>query len=181
MFENKENLLCELVTFVLEGQFTATVNLLDGITDDNLLFWAAETTLQLYIAENNENIRELYIASYSLRKSSSIIYQTIAAKMEVYLKHLNPTYEAKDFYELEIATGGIIRGFMSVPCDMYFTMERKVKRYLEASFAVYGAPKEKALEAIQFVSRFDFETIAQRVIDSMLASLEHATCLTEVQ
>ncbi len=181
MFENKENLLCELVTFVLEGQFTATANLLDGITDDKLLFWAAETTLQLYIAENNENIRELYVASYSLRKSSSIIYQTIAAKMELYLKHLNPTYEAKDFYELEIATGGIIRGFMSVPCDMYFTMERKVKRYLEASFAVYGAPKEKALEAIQFVSRFDFETIAQQVIASMLASLEHATRLTEAQ
>lgn len=179
MFENKENLLCELVTFVLEGQFKATASFLDGITDDKLLFWAAETTLQLYIAENNENIRELYVTSYSLRKSSSIIYQTISSKMEIYLKSFNPTYEAKDFYELEIATGGIIRGFMSVPCDMYFTMDRKVKRYLETSFAVYGVPKTKTLEAIQFVSQFDFEEIAQQVIDSMLASLEHTILRTE--
>lgn len=179
MFENKENLLCELTSFVLEGQFKATANILDGITDDKLLFWATETTLQLYIAENNENIRELYVASYSHRKSSSVIYQTIAAKMEIYLKFFNPTYEAKDFYELEIATAGIIRGFMSVPCDMYFTMERKVKRYLETSFAVYGVSKEKTLEAIQFVSQFDFEKIAQQVIDSMFVSLEHAIPFTE--
>ncbi len=179
IFENKENLLCELVTFVLEGQFKATANLLNGVTDDKLLFWAAETTLQLYMAENNEHIRELYMASYSLLKSSSIIYQTIAAKMEVYLKPFNPTYEAKDFYEIEIATGGIIRGFMSVPCDMYFTMERKVKRYLESSFAVYGVPKTKTLEAIQFVSQFDFKKIAQQFIDSMISSLEQAVHLAE--
>ncbi len=181
MFENKENLLCELVDFVLEGQFNATADLLKGVTDDKLLFWAVETTLQLYIAENNEYIRELYIASYSHLKSSSIIYHTIAAKMEIYLKNYNPTYEAKDFYELEIATGGIIRGFMSVPCDVYFTMERKVKRYLETSFAVYGVPKEKTVEAIQFVSQFDFEMIAQQVIDSMLTSLEQTVIHIENQ
>ena len=56
LFENKENLLCEPLTFVPEGRFKATANLLNGITDDKLLFLAAETTLQLYIAENNENI-----------------------------------------------------------------------------------------------------------------------------
>lgn len=172
LFENKENILCELVNFVLEGQFKAATNILKDITDDKLLFWAFETTLQLYIAENNEHIREVYISSYSLPKTSSIIYQTISTKMEKYLKSLHPTFEAKDFYELEIATGGIIRGFMSVPCDMYFTMERKVKRYLETSFAVYGVPKSRVHEAIQFVSQFDFETLAQQVIDSMLASLE---------
>lgn len=28
-------------------------------------------------------------------------------------------------------------------------------------FAVYGVPKTKTLEAIQFILQFDFETIAQ--------------------
>lgn len=179
LFENKENILCELVNFVLDGQFKATADILAEITDDKLLFWAAETTLQLYIAESNENIRELYVTAYSLPKSSSIIYQAIAAKMEIYLKHLQPTFEAKDFYELEIATGSIIRGFMSVPCDMYFTMDRKVKRYLETSFAVYGVPKTRIHEAIQFVSQFDFEKLARQVIDSMLDSLEKNKHKTE--
>lgn len=181
LFENKQNILCELVNFVLEEQFKSTTDILQGITDDKILFWATETTLQLYMAEKNEYIRELYVSAYSLPKSSSIIYQSVAAKMESYLKTLHPTYEAKDFYELEIATSGIIRGFMSVPCDMYFTMERKVKRFLESAFAVYDISKEKTHEAIHFVSQFDFEKLSQQVIDTMLASLEQAVPNTEIK
>ena len=60
---------------------------------------------------------------------------------------------------------------MSVPCDMYFTMDAKVARYLETSFRVYKVPQEKTQEAIQFVSRFDFAQIAQNVIDSLLSML----------
>ena len=172
LFENKENILCELVNFVLEEQFKATFNIISNNTDDKLFFWAVETILQLYIAESNENIRELYVTAYSLPKSSTIIYQAIAAKMGIYIAHLHPDFEAKDFYEMEIASGGIIRSFMAVPCDMYFTMERKVKRYLETSFAVYEVPKPKVHEAIQFISQFDFEALAKQVIASMLQSLE---------
>ena len=179
LFESKENILCELVTFVLDGQFHATEALIQGLTDDKVLFWAAETTLQLYMAECNEEVRELYIAAYSMRKSSEIIYQTIAGKMAHYFGEYHPNYETKDFYELEIASGGIIRGFMSVPCDMYFTMERKVKRYLETSFLVYGIPREKILEAIDFVSHFDFKSIAGQVVDSMLAKLNQAVISSE--
>ena len=80
--------------------------------------------------------------------------------------------EFKDFYELEIATGGIIRGFMSVPCDMYFTMQRKVKRYLETAFLVYKAPEQKIQEAINFVSQIDFEAAAPQVIEHLLAALD---------
>lgn len=171
-YENKENILCNLVSFVLDGQFAETERLLKGMTDNPLLFWAAETTLQLYLAESSEHIRELYLAAYSHPKSASLIYQDIAEKMQHYFGAFYPEYEPKDFYELEIATGGIIRGFMSVPCDMYFTMERKVRRYLETSFLVYKVPEEKIQEAITFVSQIDFNTVAPQVVDSLLATLE---------
>lgn len=172
LYESKENILCDLVSFVMGGQFAATERLLAGKTEDMLLFWAAETTLQLYIAESSEYIRELYLAAYSHSKPSSLIYQYIAEKMQLYFKAYYPEYEAKDFYELEIATGGIIRGFMSVPCDMYFTMQRKVKRYLETSFLVYKVPEAKIQEAIAFVSQIDFEAAAPQVIEFLLAKLD---------
>lgn len=172
LYESKENILCDLVSFVMGGQFAATEKLLAGKTEDMLLFWAAETTLQLYIAESSEHIRELYLAAYSHSKSSSLIYQYVAEKMQVYFKAYYPEYEFKDFYELEIATGGIIRGFMSVPCDMYFTMQRKVKRYLETAFLVYKAPEQKIQEAINFVSQIDFEAAAPQVIEHLLAALD---------
>lgn len=172
LFQNKENLLCELVKFVLEGQFAVTEKMLMDITDDKLLFWAAETTLQLYIAESDENIRELYEAAYSLPKSSTLIYGLIAEKLQEFFGELHPDYEAKDFYELEIASGSIIRGFISVPCDMYFTMERKVRRYIETSFLVYRAGVEQIQKAIEFVLQFDFEKIAQQTVTDMLEYLE---------
>lgn len=171
LFENKENILCALVSVVLDGQFSAVQKLLSNMTDDKILFWAAETTLQLYMAESSEQIRDLYITAYSLPKTSDIIRRCIAEKMSEYFLPYNPGYQEKDFYEMEIATGGIIRGFMSVPCDMYFTMDVKVARYLETSFRVYKVPQEKTQEAIQFVSRFDFAQIAQNVIDSLLSML----------
>lgn len=175
LFKNKENILCELVEYVLEGQFEATGQLLKGETEDKILFYAAETTLQLHMAESSEQIRELYSAAYSLPNSSEIIYHTITGKLEdIFREHL-PELETKDFYELEIASGGIMRGFMTVPCDMYFTMERKVRRFLETTFLVYRVSDEKINEAIDFVSQFDYEIIAQQTIDRMLAYLEKNT------
>lgn len=180
-FESKENILCELVTFVLNGQFDHAAALLQNISDDKVLFWAMETTLQLYMAECSEQIRELYIAAYSLPKSTEIIHHTICEKMETYFKEFRPEYEAKDFYEMEIATSGIIRGYMSVPCDMYFTMERKVRRFLEISLLVYGVSPEKIREAIEFVARFDCETLARQLIGSMLAKLNKLALSVEMQ
>jgi len=178
-YETKESILVDLVKYVLNGQFAATEKLLQGVTDDKVLFWAVETTLQLHMAESRESIREIYLEAYSHQKSAGVIYQVIAEKMQAIFQAYHPQYEAKDFYELEIASGGIIRSYMSVPCDIYFTMNRKVRRYLEISFMLYNIPAEKTREAIEFVSRFDFTIIAQQVIESLLAELEQACAATE--
>lgn len=165
---SKEDILCELVKYVLEGQFEATAKLLEGKCDDKILFYAAETTLQLYMAESSEHMREMYSVSYSLPKSSAIIYKSITGKLEEVFKEHLPHLETKDFYEYEIASAGIMRNFMTVPCNIYFTMERKVRRFLETTFLVYRVSDEKIKEAIDFVSRFDYVRIAADVIDHML-------------
>ena len=172
---SKEDILCELVAYVLEGQFGAAARLLEGITEDKILFYAAETTLQLYMAESSEHIREIYSVSYSLSKSSAIIYQAITSKLENIFKEHLPHLETKDFYEYEIASAGIMRNFMTVPCNMYFTMERKVARYLETTFLVYRVPDAKIKEAIDFVTKFDYPSIAQNVVENMLSYLESQT------
>lgn len=172
LFSSKEKLLSELVAYVLEKQFQTAEKLVAGQTDDKLLTWAAETTLQLYIAESSEQVRELYLAAYSLPTTSEVIQRTISKKMMHHFAELHPTFEEKDFYEIEIATSGIIRGFMSVPCDIYFTMERKVSRFLEVTFLVYRAPDEKIEEAVAFVKRFDFEDAAREAVKTMLSQLK---------
>lgn len=175
LFECKENIMRDLVKYVLEGQFSAARRMVKNHSEDKILFYAAETTLQLHMAESSEHIRELYSVAYSLPNSSEVIYHTITGKLEeIFREHL-PNLETKDFYELEIASGGIMRSFMTVPCDMYFTMERKVRRFLETTFLVYRVSDEKINEAIAFVEGFDFKKAADDTIDHLLAYLERNT------
>lgn len=170
-FGSKENILAILVKYVLDEQFSQTEELLKGKTEDKILFYAAETTLQLHIVESNEYIRELYGAAYSLPATTQIIQHTITGKLENIFKEHLPNLETKDFYELEIASGGIMRGFMTIPCDMYFTMDRKIKRFLETTFKLYDVPEKKIQETIEFVSQFDFKQIAEKLINEMLAKV----------
>ncbi len=175
LFKTKDDLLCELVKYVLEGQFKSTEAFLKDITEDKILFYAVETTLQLHMAESNEHIRNLYASAYSLPKSSAIIQKTITGKLEnIFSEHL-PDLKTQDFYKLEIASGGIMRGFLTIPCDMWFTMEQKVASFLETTFLVYRVPDKKIKEAIEFVSQFDFPSLAQTTIDGMYKFLEDKT------
>ena len=174
-FKNKENIVSELVAYVLEGQFKATTEFLNSKTDDRILFYAAETTLQLYIAESSEHMREMYNVAYSLPGSSGVIYRTITGKLEHIFKEYLPDWETKDFYEREIASAGVMRNHMSVPCDMYFTMDRQVRSFLESTFLLYRVPDEKIAEAVEFVRQFPWEQIAAGVIANMLAYLESKT------
>lgn len=170
-FKTKEDVVCELVSYVLQGQFDFTERLLKGKTDDKILFYAAETTLQLYMAESSEHVRKLYNVAYSLPNSSNIIYHTITEKLERIFGETLPGWQTKDFYEREIASAGVMRNYMSVPCDMYFTMDRKVRSFLEATLLLYRVPDEKIKEAIDFVSGFDYEALSSRIVGEMLERL----------
>ncbi|MBE6558224.1 MAG: TetR/AcrR family transcriptional regulator [Ruminococcaceae bacterium] len=171
-YATKEDILCDLVNFVIQGQFSFAEKLLEGKTDDKIMLYAAETTLQLHIAESSEQLRELYLACYSLPNSSDRIFHKITGKLESTFKENLPHWETKDFYERELASAGIMRSFLSVPCDMYFTMDRKIRVFLEATFLVYHVSDAKIEEVIEFVSQFDWPDIARRVIQNMLDYLK---------
>lgn len=172
-FGVKENILCELVDYVLEGQMRTAKAILGEKTQDPILFYAAETTLQLYMAEHSEAVRELYSVTYSLPHTSERIHRIVTELLiSKVFREFYPDYTMEDFYELEIASGGIIRGFMIEPCTEEFTMEHKVQRYLETSLRIYRVPEEKIQEAIEFVKQFDYSAIAGQTIQGMLDHLE---------
>ncbi len=174
-FKSKEHILSELVGFVLEGQLEATKKLLEEKTKDKILFYATETVLQLYMAESSEHIRELYTLSYSLQASTDIIYNKLTMILAEIFREQYPDFKADDFYEKELATAGVIRNYMTRPCDIFFPMERKVRAFLENILLLYELPRGKIQEAIQFVGQFDFKKIADEVIGNMLAYLESRT------
>lgn len=169
---NKENLLKMLVEYVLDGQFEASRALLAGKTEDTVLYYAAECALQLSMAESSEQIREIYAAAYSLPTTSELIYTRCTTRLKPLFQSYNPTWESSDFYECEIASGSIIRGYMAKHCDVYFTIEKKIRAYLKHAMALYHVPEEKVQEAIAFVTAIDFDTVAKATIKNLLSYLE---------
>ncbi len=89
---------------------------------DPVLLYAVETAIQLHIAGLTESLRKLYVTAYTLPSTSAYLYRSTAKRLEGIFGDYLPDAEAKDFYEMEIASAGMMRSFMAVPCDVYFTV-----------------------------------------------------------
>lgn len=172
-FKSKENVVCQLLGYVFEYQFSKVKEILKEKANDKILFYATEMALQINVAESSEHLREMYNVSYSMPNSSQVVFNTITTKLEDIFKEFLPQAEKKDFYELEIASAGVMRNFISVPCDVYFTMERKIKRLLETTFLIYRVPQSKIDEALNFVSSLNFEKLARETLKGMNSYIEN--------
>ncbi len=172
IFKDKETLLSMIVKHVVDCQFSEVKKSLTDNANDKLLLYAVENSLQLYMAESSEHLREMYNVSYSLIKPASVIYETITKKLSDIFKEYNKSYEMKDYYELELAVSGIMRSFMTVPCDNYFTIEVKIKRFLEIVFLIFHVPSEKIEETLEFAKKIDYKSLVNSTINSLQGFVE---------
>ena len=168
-FSSKEALLLELVRRMFAGQFALAERYSE---EDPVFLYALETALQLHITELTQPLRELYVAAYSLPTTSSFIYQSTAGRLQTIFGAYLPGAEAKDFYEMEIASASIMRGFMSVPCDLYFTMNAKISRFLDCSLKLYNIPAQQRAAITEAVLKMDLHTMAAGMIQKTIRQAE---------
>ena len=172
---SKEEILVHLVTKFLDGVKEASDAVSKKLTDDKALIFIANEVLQLYMAEMNEDMRNLYLAGYSMPKTSEEVLKRRTNLMYGSFSEAFPTFEIKDFYETEIASMGIMRAYMTIPCDMYFTIEAKAKRLVTMLLLIYKAEEEKINEALEFIEKIDFKAVAKKAVESVFNELEIKT------
>lgn len=169
-FPSKEALLLELDKRMFSGQFALAEQ--HSTAQDPVLLYAVETAIQLHIAELTEPLRELYVTAYTLPSTSAYLYRSTAKRLEGIFGDYLPDAEAKDFYEMEIASAGMMRSFMAVPCDVYFTVERKIARFLECALKLYNVPVERRREVTAAVLQFDLHAMAAGIIRTTVQQAE---------
>ena len=170
VFPSKEALLLELVRRMFGGQFDLAGQ--HSSAEDPVFLYAVETALQLHIAELTEPLRELYVMAYSLPTTADYLYHSTAKRLQTIFAAYLPDAEPKDFYEMEIASAGIMRGFMSVPCDLYFTPKAKITRFLDCSLKLYNVPEEKRAAVTAVVLQMDLHTMAADIIQKTVQQAE---------
>ncbi len=175
VMESKEAILCLLVTKFLDGVTSASDRVAKKLTDDKELILIANEVLQLYMAEMNEDMRNLYLSGYSMPKTSEEVLKRRTDMMYDSFSESFKNFTWYDFYETEIASMGIMRAYMTVPCDMYFTIEAKARRLVTMLLRIYKVGDEKITEAISFIQKIDFETVAKRTVESVFNELDLKT------
>ena len=165
--KSKEDILVHLVAKFLDGITEASDAVSTKLTDDKLLIFMANEVLQIYMAEMNEDMRNLYLAAYSMPKTSEAVLRRRSEILFDKFGYLFPSFALKDYYELEIATMGIMRAYMSVPCDMYFTLEAKTDRLLSTMLKIYDVEKQTLDEVKEFIKKIDFESVSKNTVDAV--------------
>ena len=170
-FASKEEILSLLVTKFLDGVAEASDAVSKKLTDDKLLIFMANEVLQIYMAEMNEDMRNLYLAGYSMPKTSEEVLKRRTEILYREFGNMLPYLELKDFYELEIASMGIMRAYMSVPCSMYFTLEAKTDRLISTILKIYDIDNKRIEEVKEFMKKIDFEAVAKKTVEDVFEEL----------
>ena len=171
IFKTKDGVLFELIDFMFTNQFAMARGLSE--TESNpVCIYAVETAIQLAIAELNENIREIYIEAYTQPKLAEYIYQRTSTELGKIFGQYNPEWSESDFYECEIGTAGMMRAFMTRPCDKYFTLKRKAEKFLKMSLNVYNVPENEQNTVIEKINSMDMTQTAKSVLNKLFAALE---------
>lgn len=170
IFPTKDAVLMDLTEFMFANQFGIANNIIKE-NCDLVLLYAVETSIQMTLAELNENLREIYVEAYTQPKIAEYIHQKTTKELYKIFGEFLPDCKESDFYELEIGTSGVMRAYMAHPCDMYFTLNKKLERFLSISLSAYNVPKEKQLQVISYITKVDIIATANTVMQQLFNAL----------
>ena len=171
LFRTKDAVLLELVETMFSGQFSAAKSI-TGQQLPPVYAYAVETAIQLTLTELNERLREIYLEAYSLPDTAEYIHLHTTAELKQIFGGSFPGYSDSDFYEMEIGTAGLMRGYMARKCDIHFPLDRKLSRFLTAAMRVYRVPEEQQRQVLAFIQSLDIRRIAAEVMEKLFAVLE---------
>ena len=170
IFRAKDGVLVELVQFMFVNQFGAARRIA-GATAPAVYVYAVETSIQLALTELNENLRDIYLEAYTQKEAAEYIYQNTSSELYRIFGSYLPGYSESDFYELEIGSAGIMRGYMARKCDKYFPLEKKLRRFLAMSMSAYKVPEEEQVRVLDFIATLDIRAVANQVMQELFRSL----------
>ena len=170
LFRSKDGVLLELVDFMFENQF-GTARKVAGAELPPVYVYAAETALQITLTELNENLRQIYLEAYTQEHLLDYIQRATAQELYRIFGPYQPELTEQDFYELELGSAGLMRGYMANPCTADFPLERKLNKFLTLALRGYKVPEDELQKILSFVAGLDMRSIAQSVMEDLFRRL----------
>ncbi len=170
LFRNKDGILMELVGFMFENQFGMARSAV-GAALPPAYVYAVETALQITLTELNESLREIYLEAYTQDQLLDYIQRATARELYGIFGPYQPELTERDFYELEIGSSGLMRGYMATPCTEEFTLARKLNSFVTLALRGYRVPEDELQQVLAFLAGLDMRGMAQSVMEEVFRRL----------
>ena len=170
IFRAKDGVLTELAQSMFSNQF-AMARSMTGAQLPPVYTYAVETAIQMTLTELNENLREIYIEAYTQKEASDYIFRETAKELYQIFGPYQPGRTARDFYDMEIGSASIMRGYMAHPCDAELTLEKKLRTFLTMSLRSYHVPEDEIKKAVDFIGGMDIRAVSERVMHELFKAL----------
>ena len=170
IFKNKEGVLLELVKYMFKNQFGIARNAL-GEELSPVYVYGVETAIQLTLTELNENLRDIYVEAYTRETTLDYIQKETAKELKEIFGGYQPELTEKDFYQLELGTAGLMRGYMANPCTEDFTLEQKLNTFLTLALRCYKVPEDEIDKVLAYIAGLDVRNLAQSVMEELFEKL----------
>lgn len=170
LFGNKDGILMELLKFMYENQFDMAKSMTKGKLPP-VYVYAIETCIQLALTEENESVRECYVEAYTCPETMAYINKKTAGKLYEIFGSYQPQLSEKDFLAFEFGTGGMMRGYMSHPCNDEFSLQDKLESFLCLTLRGLLVHEEEVQQVIAFINGLDIRSITKNVMDHLFHAL----------
>ena len=170
IFRAKDGVLTELTEFMFSNQF-AMARSMTGAQLPPVYVYAVETAIQMTLTELNENLREIYIEAYTQKEASDYIFRKTAKELHQIFGPYQPERTARDFYEMEIGSAGIMLAYMARPCDGELTLEKKLRLFLTMSLRAYRVPEDEITRTLDFLAGLEIRRVSEQVMHTLFEAL----------
>lgn len=172
-FPTKEHILQVLVEMMCEFQW----KIMEEHTDEgksSLLSYCLELATMVAISEENEQMRDFYLSSYTLPMTLEIIRENDLQKTKQVFGEYCKDWTDEQFAEAETLVSGIEYATL-MTTKHSAQIDKRVEGALRAIMLLYGVPKETRDKKIAKILAMDYKSIGKKVYDNFKKYAEETT------
>jgi len=161
-FPTKEHLLAVLVEMLCKFQW----KMMERLTDEgasSLLAMCLELPTIAATCEENEIIKDFYLASYSHTMTLDIIRHTDVEKAHAIFGEYCPDWEDENYIEAEVLVSGIEYATLMTTSDSA-PLDVRVAGALNSILMIYNVPEELRKAKVEKVLAMDYRSIGRRIL-----------------
>lgn len=161
-FPTKEHLLAVLVEMLCKFQW----KMMERLTDEgasSLLAMCLELPTIAATCEENEIIKDFYLASYSHTMTLDIIRHTDVEKAHAIFGEYCPHWKDENYIEAEVLVSGIEYATLMTTSDSA-PLDTRVAGALNSILMIYNVPEELRKAKVEKVLAMDYRSIGRRIL-----------------